>query len=121
MRSDQVSGRKKTAIFSIIVCKIESRLSEDVRALATSWKMAISSNCRFRSIAATSFINMRSLSLERKGKAVAYYRHSLAPCSTDTHLQRLFPVFAKQPIDYLEIKYLRHYKFDTPSAPPYRL
>src|SRR5215469_10109320 len=102
MRSDQVSGRKKTAIFSIIVCKIESRFSEDVRAFATSWKMAISSNCRLRSVAATSFINIRSLVLGRRGKAVAYYRHSRAgPAILAPYLQRLFPMFANQPIDYL--------------------
>src|SRR5207248_451600 len=90
MSNDQVSGRKKTAIFSIIVCRIESRLSEDVRALATSWKMAISSNCRLRSVAATSFVNMRSLYLERRGKAVAYIGTAVQ-AQQYSHLHRLSP------------------------------
>src|SRR5262249_17258380 len=52
--------------FSMIVCRIESRLSEDVRALATSWKMAISSNCRLRSVVTTSLIIKRSLYIDTR-------------------------------------------------------
>src|SRR6516164_3600097 len=47
MSSDQVSGRKYSAIFSMIVCRMESRSSDDVRALATSWKIFSSCTCRF--------------------------------------------------------------------------
>src|ERR1700736_3506962 len=46
MSNDHVSGRKYSAIFSMIVCRIESRLSEDVSAFATSWKMLSSCDRR---------------------------------------------------------------------------
>src|ERR1700692_3928783 len=57
IRSDQVSGRKYSAIFSMIVCRIESRLSDDVSALATSWKMDSSCDRRIGDVPAASDIN----------------------------------------------------------------
>jgi hypothetical protein len=48
-----VSGRKYSAIFSMMVCRMESRSNEEVRALATSWKMANSWLCRLRSASMT--------------------------------------------------------------------
>ena len=46
-----MSGRKYSAIFSMMVCRMESRSSDEVRALATSWKMPSSCTLRFRSAA----------------------------------------------------------------------
>src|SRR5437762_2805860 len=56
MSSDQVSGRKYSATFSMMVCRMESRLSDEVSALATSWKIDSSCRCRLRSVAAASLI-----------------------------------------------------------------
>src|ERR1700733_16060894 len=42
MSRDQVSGRKYSAILSMMVWRMEARSSDDVRALATSWNMVSS-------------------------------------------------------------------------------
>src|ERR1700686_1984311 len=55
--NDQVSGRKYSAIFSMMVCRMESRLSDDVSALATSWKMESSCDRRIGDVPAASDIN----------------------------------------------------------------
>src|SRR5262249_21654131 len=52
--SDQVSGRKYSAIFSIMVCRMESRSSDEVRALARSWKMVSSCDKRVGDVPAAS-------------------------------------------------------------------
>src|SRR5438034_4060262 len=65
MSRDQVSGRKYSAIFSMMVCRIESRSNDEVRALATSWKMF--SSCSLRSAPVT--LVMETAASNKKGSA----------------------------------------------------
>src|SRR5689334_2133878 len=68
MSRDQVSGRKNSAILSMMVCRMESRLRDEVRAFATSLKMATSCNCFLRSGTAASLIRGHILGFLRGQK-----------------------------------------------------
>src|SRR5579872_1676047 len=84
MRSDQVSGRKNSAILSMMVWRMESRFRDEVRAFATSLKMATSCKCFLRSGTAASLIS-RTNSLASKGEKVGlwpYYMPSFFKSAT---------------------------------------
>src|SRR5579859_176458 len=85
MSRDHVSGRKNSAILSMMVCRIESRFSDEVSVLATSLKIATSCICRFdlRSGTAASLILTWFLQLETgKAQTFAYYMPAIFPAAT---------------------------------------
>src|SRR5437016_12217664 len=86
MSRDQVSGRKNSAILSMMVCRIESRFSDEVRAFATSLNMASSCICLLRSGTAASLIERHILRKRpKKGKnpgTSGYYKLSFFKSAT---------------------------------------